>query len=259
MPPAVALATGRRSWTRRWILLALALPAAICAVDASAVAAGLKTVRTSIEELRPDVRLVAVSKFIPKELVLAAHDLGQVDFGENYAQELLEKAAALPRSIRWHFIGRLQSNKVKKLVAVPNLVAIETVDSPGLADRIAAAAADRSERLDLLVQVDTSNEATKGGVLPEEAASLASHIHHLDGVRMAGLMTIGALGDHSAFDRLRDTRETVAQQLKVPLDSLTLSMGMSGDFQEAIRRGATSVRVGSSIFGARPLQRPEKS
>ncbi|CAE7935401.1 unnamed protein product [Symbiodinium sp. KB8] len=149
-----------------------------------AVAEGLRKVQSCIAEAAGgrDVRLVAVSKFKAAEAVQAALDLGQVDFGENYVQELLEKASALPSNVRWHFIGRLQSNKVKKLVNIPNLVAIETVDSSALADRIASAAqaAGRGEGgidpLDLFVQVDTSNEETKGGVQPNDAPELASHI-----------------------------------------------------------------------------------
>ncbi|CAE7766397.1 unnamed protein product [Symbiodinium sp. CCMP2456] len=125
-----------------------------------AVAEGLRKVQSCIAEAAGgrDVRLVAVSKFKAAEAVQAALDLGQ---------ELVEKASALPSSVRWHFIGRLQSNKVKKLVNIPNLVAIETVDSSPLADRIASAAqaAGRGEGgidpLDLFVQVDTSNEETK--------------------------------------------------------------------------------------------------
>ncbi|CAE6954973.1 Plpbp [Symbiodinium sp. CCMP2592] len=159
----------------------------------------------------------------------------------------------------WHFIGRLQSNKVKKLLSIPNLVAIETVDSSSLADRIASAAqaAGRGMRgidpLDLFIQVDTSNEETKGGVQPSDAPNLASHIAACGrSVRLAGLMTIGAPGDMGAFDRLHAARSAVAAALGVPDKELGLSMGMSGDFQEAIRKGATSVRVGSLIFGSRP-------
>eukprot|EP00913_Durusdinium_trenchii_P003134 g2896.t1 len=164
-------------------------------------------------------RLIAVSKFIPSDLVKEAHDAGQVDFGENYVQELLEKSATLPQTIRWHFIGRLQSNKVKKLLDVPNLVSIETVDSAALAERTpptALVASGRVEQvLDLSIQVDTSNEATKGGVSPDAALPLAEHVAALSPhVRLAGLMTIGAPGDLSAFERLHQLRHRIAQQLQ---------------------------------------------
>ncbi|CAE7715993.1 Plpbp, partial [Symbiodinium pilosum] len=154
--------------------------------------------------------------------------------------------------------------QVKKLVSLPNLVAIETVDSASLADKIAAAAegAGRgeggSDPVELFIQVDTSNEETKGGVQPKEAAELASHIASCgSSVRFAGLMTIGAPGDLGAFDRLRAARDEVAATLGVPEDEIRLSMGMSGDFEEAIRKGATSVRVGSLIFGSRPAARQQ--
>ncbi|CAL1128199.1 unnamed protein product [Cladocopium goreaui] len=257
--------TSNRSWVRqtsRFLLLVLAVT---CLrghpQQALAVEEALQAVKSSISDAAGprDVRLIAVSKFIPADVIRTAHDAGQVDFGENYVQELLDKAAELPNSIRWHFIGRLQSNKVKKLLELPNLVSIETVDSANLAKRIANVAADaRTEPLDLSIQVDTSNEETKGGVQPQDAMDLAESIVNLGSVRLAGLMTIGAAGDLSAFDRLKDLRRKMAKHLQVPEESLQLSMGMSGDFKEAIKRGATSVRVGSSIFGARPLTRPPR-
>eukprot|EP00435_Cladocopium_sp_Y103_P029168 s286_g7.t1 len=257
--------TSNRSYVRqtsRFLLLVLVVTCLRGHLQqALAVEEALQAVKSSISAAGPrHVRLIAVSKFIPADVIRTAHDAGQVDFGENYVQELLDKAAELPNSIRWHFIGRLQSNKVKKLLELPNLVSIETVDSANLAKRIATVAADtRTEPLDLSIQVDTSNEETKGGVKPDDATDLAESIVNLgSSVRLAGLMTIGAPGDLTAFDRLKDVRTKLAEHLQVPEESLQLSMGMSGDFIEAIKRGATSVRVGSSIFGARPLSRPPR-
>jgi len=235
-------------------------------VDPGAVAAALHDVQARVSAAaagRP-VQLVAVSKTKPAAAVAAALDAGQVVFGENYVQELLDKAPLVPINARWHFIGRLQSNKARKIVAsVPNLAAIETVDSVSLADKLAAAAAASgrgagdSPAIDAYVQVDTSGEDTKGGVAPSEAPALAAHIAAkcAPGLRFAGLMTIGAVGDLGAFDTLVATRETVARELGIPAEEVGLSMGMSGDFEEAIRRGATSVRVGSQIFGARAPKR----
>ncbi|CAE8685147.1 unnamed protein product, partial [Polarella glacialis] len=194
--------------------------------DVPDVGAALAAVLTSIrdEAAERPVRLVAVSKFQSAAAVQSAHEAGQVDFGENYVQELVQKVAELPQSIRWHFIGKLQSNKVRKLLqGAPQLTAIETVDSAGLADRICTVALELGRGigdvlpLDIFVQVDTSGEATKGGVMPGDANALAAHIVQKCGpsLRLAGLMTIGAPGDDSAFDRLRDARDRVAAEIGV--------------------------------------------
>jgi len=232
-------------------------------VDAEAVARALEGVQARIRAASAErpVQLVAVSKFKPAAAVAAALEAGQLVFGENYVQELLDKAPMVSEDARWHFIGKLQSNKARKLVAgVPNLVAVETVDSASLADKLAAAAAaigrgsGASPPLDAYVQVDTSGEDSKGGVPPSEAPALAAHVAERcgPGLRFAGLMTIGAPGDLSAFETLAAAREAVAKELGMPAEEVGLSMGMSGDYEEAIQRGATSVRVGSQIFGARP-------
>jgi len=218
---------------------------------------------TAAAERESAPRLVAVSKTKPPELLLEAYDAGVRDFGENYVQELVDKAPVLPSDVRWRFIGKLQSNKAKVLVhGVPNLAAVETVDSVKLADRLQKAIEQlekpRTAPLDVLLQVNTSPwEGTKSGVLAEDAASLASHIaSSCRGLRFAGLMTIGAPGDDSCFETLRTCRETVASELGVPPDALELSMGMSGDFEAATAAGSTSVRVGSSIFGSRQYPAP---
>jgi PLP dependent protein len=201
------------------------------------------------------IKLVAVSKTKPPADILALYQSGHRDFGENYFQELLEKAEQLPGDIRWHFIGHLQSAKAPKLVkSVANLAVVETVDSLKLAKKLdnACEAAERSE-LDIYVQVDTSGEDAKSGVPPSEAPGLAQSIQNeCKRLRIKGLMTIGAPGDLSCFDRLVETRAEVAAALGLAdPNALGLSMGMSGDFEDAIARGATSVRVGSTIFGAR--------
>lgn len=206
-------------------------------------------------------RLVAVSKTKPNELILEAYDAGQRDFGENYVQELVGKAPQLAErapDIAWRFIGKLQSNKAKPLLqGVPGLVAVETVTSSKLADKLQTAAAavrpPRPKPLDVFLQIDTSPwEGTKNGLAPDEATAVASHIvAGCPALRLAGLMTIGAPGDSSCFDTLRACRKSLAETLGVPVESLEMSMGMSGDFEEAVRAGSTSVRVGSAIFGAR--------
>lgn len=223
----------------------------------------LASVRELLEQAahassRPAPRLVAVSKMKPAEAVRDAYEAGHRDFGENYIQELLAKAepGVLPADVRWRFIGLLQSNKVKKLVeGVPNLVAVETVGSEKLARKLdgACEGAKRETPLDVFIQVDTSGEETKGGVTPgAEAVALGRHIAEgCPRLRLAGLMTIGAPGDAGCFDTLAACRDEIAGALGLEAAALELSMGMSGDFEAAIERGSTSVRVGTSIFGAR--------
>ena len=206
------------------------------------------------------VKLVAVSKYKPAACVMELYKAGQRDFGENYVQELTSKAAVLPDDINWHFIGHLQSQKAKTLIRdVPNLALMETVDSEKIATKLNAAV-EQSERypLAVYVQVCTSNEGTKSGVDPEEVTTLCQHIvDKCPHLHLKGLMTIGAPGDYNCFDTLRECRNTISNSLGVPPESLDLSMGMSADFQEAIARGSTSVRIGSTIFGPRDYSKKE--
>lgn len=235
------------------------------ALSSTPVAEALAAIRSKVKaasasaEQPQEPRLVAVSKTKPVELLREAYDAGMRDFGENYVQELVAKAPDMPSDISWRFIGKLQSNKAKVLVSgVPSLACVETVDSKKLASKLqtAVSALDppRTMPLDVMVQVNTSPwEGTKSGVEVEEASELALHIRDAcPDLRLVGLMTIGAPGESSCFDALSDCRRVVAEALGLNSeDSLELSMGMSGDFEVAIAKGSTSVRVGSSIFGAR--------
>lgn len=174
--------------------------------------------------------------------------------GENYLQELVDKAEVLPKDIIWHFIGTLQSNKASKIITgVPNLGVIETVDSLKLARKIHhACEVCKKESVNILIQVCTSDEDTKSGVNPSELSDLVSCIlAECPRLVIKGVMTIGAPNDYTCFDSLVDCRCILANILHVSPESLVLSMGMSGDFEQAIEKGATSVRVGSSIFGER--------
>jgi hypothetical protein len=160
----------------------------------------------------------------------------------------------MPSDVKWHFIGHLQSNKAKKLVVdVPNLSIVETVDSHKLAKKLNDAAADINRGvLGIYLQINTSQEDSKSGMEAPEAPAVAKLIaSSCPKLSIQGLMTIGAPGDASCFDALVACREQVALALAVEPGSLALSMGMSGDFEAAIAKGSTSVRVGSSIFGAR--------
>ncbi|CAK0804882.1 unnamed protein product [Prorocentrum cordatum] len=213
---------------------------------------------SSAASARP-VRLVAVSKTKPVELLREAYDAGQRCFGENYVQELVDKAPLMPSDTQWHFVGRLQSNKVRALVqGCPSLACLETVSSEKLARAVDKAwlAAGAARRLPVMVQVNSSGEVQKNGVPPDEVSQLCVLIsRELRGLELAGLMTIGA-PDYSGcrtedFETLRTCRAQAAAALGVEEAALELSMGMSSDYENAILEGSTSVRVGSQIFGAR--------
>lgn len=202
-------------------------------------------------------RLVAVGKTKPVELVQEAYEAGHRDFGENYVQELLDKAPKLPEDIRWHFIGHLQSNKAKMLVeGVPSLTAIETVDSEKLANKLENALEGQSRPpLEVFVQVNTSGEESKYGVEPSDVVSLAKYIKEsCPHLKFSGLMTIG-MQDYTSrpenFQSLTECRAKVCEALGLKAEDVELSMGMSGDFEQAIEMGSTNVRVGSTIFGER--------
>lgn len=202
-------------------------------------------------------RLVAVSKLKPCELLQAVYDEGHRHFGENYVKELCEKAPQMPPDMKWHFIGHLQSNKCGALIkGVPSLYMVETVDKVKLANKLnnACINAGRSEKLKVLVQVNTSGEEQKSGCQPSETSEIVKHVlSSCDKLEFAGLMTIGVYGEgaEECFDVLVKCREQVAKDISVDPLALELSMGMSGDFESAIAMGSTNVRCGSTIFGAR--------
>ncbi|NXI70871.1 PLPHP protein, partial [Anseranas semipalmata] len=215
----------------------------------------------------PDVqpRLVAVSKTKPAEMVMDAYSHGQRSFGENYVQELLEKASdsrilsSCPE-IKWHFIGHLQKNNVNKLIAVPNLFMLETVDSVKLADRVNSSWQKKGspQKLKVMVQVNTSGEDSKHGLPPRDTTAAVEHvINKCPSLEFVGLMTIGSIGHDLSkgpnpdFQVLLSLRQEVCEKLNLPIEKVELSMGMSTDFQHAIEVGSTNVRIGSTIFGER--------
>jgi len=189
-----------------------------------------------------EVQLVAVSKTKPPALICEALEAGQRVFGENYAQELRDKARELD-GVEWHFIGHLQRNKVKYVAGVATLV--HTVDTLRLGRAIAQRAAGQR----VLVEVNLGEEANKSGVAPAEALSLCKELSMLD-LDVAGLMTIPPAGEAST-PYIRQLAELAAEGRSQGLPLEELSMGMSSDFEEAIAHGATLIRVGSSIFGPR--------
>ena len=205
---------------------------------------------------RPEeVRLLAISKTFSLEHIRAAVAAGQEDFGENRVQEALQKiAGSADLKIRWHLVGTLQSNKVRKVV--PHFSAIHSVDSLRLLESIDRAAAEAGATPDVLVQVDLAGEATKHGAPPAEAKEIVRAAAHCHAARAVGLMTVPPFFDDPEdvrpyFAQLRDLR---SMWLKEGLDSTMLrelSMGMSHDFDVAVQEGATIVRLGTAIFGKR--------
>ena len=220
----------------------------------------LARIRTSEQRHgRPagSVRLLAVSKTFPAEAVLAVAGWGQQAFGENYLQEALGKisacAAGRPeRSIEWHFIGALQSNKTRAVVA--HFDWVHGVDRPKLAQRLSDQRAAGQPPLNICVQVNISGEASKSGCAPDETLALMEAIAPLPGLRLRGLMALpepeaDPQVQRTAYARVRTLFEAARTRLPT-LD--TLSMGMSADFDAAIAEGATIVRIGTALFGGRP-------
>lgn len=214
-------------------------------------------IRTAAQRVgrNPDsVRLVAVSKTQPAEAVKAALEAGQQLFGENYVQEFLEKAQQLPASVEWHFIGSLQSNKVKYLAGLTTL--IHSVDRLSLAREIDRQWEKIGKPCDILLQVNISGEETKSGTTSEDLLQLARESSLLPHLRVRGLMTMPPFFDEPErvrpyFRELRRLAEVLTAEQIPGITMEELSMGMSGDFEVAIEEGATLVRVGSAIFGER--------
>lgn len=205
-----------------------------------------------------DVELVAVSKTFPVEAVREAWDAGQTLFGESRVQEAAAKIPELPGALRWHFIGHLQKNKVRR--ALPLFELFHGVDSLELARDIDRIAAEEGIFPRVLLEVNIAGEASKFGFRPDALERELDTLLALPRLQVEGLMTIAPYADepeHSRpfFRELRELRDRLAASSGVPLT--TLSMGMSGDFEIAIEEGATLVRVGTAIFGSRPKKAAE--
>jgi len=203
---------------------------------------------------REDVRLIAVSKTKPVELLREAYDAGIRDFGENKVQELMEKIPALPSDIRWHMIGHLQRNKVKYIIDKVHL--IHSVDSLRLAEEISREAVKRGLTVDILIEVNIAEEESKFGAGAQEACELVRQIAALPGIRIRGLMTIAPFTQNAEenrvfFKKLRQLAVDIAEKNIDNVSMDALSMGMTGDYSVAVEEGATYVRVGTGIFGER--------
>jgi pyridoxal phosphate enzyme (YggS family) len=201
------------------------------------------------------VRLVAVSKTMDADRVAQAIDAGAAILGENYIQEARNKFNALyDRPVRWHFIGHLQSNKAKYAVRIFDL--IHSVDSFKLAGALDKEARKNDKVQDILVQVNISREETKSGIEETEAVDLVTRVNGLKNVQIKGLMTMPPFFDQPEkarpyFRRLARLRERIISSGIPGAGMEELSMGMTGDFEVAIEEGATLVRIGTAIFGAR--------
>lgn len=199
------------------------------------------------------VGLVAVSKTHPAGSVREAFEAGQAVFGENRVQELLAKAPLLPAAVRWHLIGHLQKNKIRKIL--PAVELLHGVDTAELAADIDRVAAELGLFPRVLLEVNVSGEASKFGFQPEVLTVQMDTLLALPRVQVEGLMTMAPYSDdpetaRPVFAALRQLRDNLEQKTGTPLP--VLSMGMSGDFEVAIEEGSTLVRVGSALFGSRP-------
>jgi PLP dependent protein len=214
-------------------------------ISAAAVAAGRDPA---------SVRLVAVSKTRPAADIIAAYQAGQTVFGENYIQELVTKLAEVHEAVQWHVIGHLQSNKVKYIAG--QVAMIHSVDRLSLAQEIDRQWGRLGKVCDVLIQVNISGEATKSGTTEAGAIQLVRECALLPHIRVKGLMTMPPFFDdpdaaRPYFAELRRLSHAVDAERIAGVDMAELSMGMSGDFEAAVQEGATLVRIGTAIFGAR--------
>ena len=227
----------------------------------------MRTVAENLEEIRGriahaaaragrragDIRLVAVSKTHPAEKIREAFESGQLVFGESRVQEALPKLDALPPEIAWHFIGHLQTNKIRKVVG--RFALFHGVDNTNLALQMNRIAGEIGTTADVLLEVNVSGEESKFGFDPEALSMALGQLLPLPFLRIRGLMSMAPYSDNPEearpfFAKLRHLRDRLASETGHPLAEL--SMGMSGDFEQGIAEGATIVRVGSAIFGDRP-------
>jgi len=199
-----------------------------------------------------EITLVAVAKTFPAERISEAVGAGIADIGENYVQEIREKREVLlDRPIRWHFVGHLQSNKVKYIA--PWISCIHSVDSPGIGEEISRQFERHGRRAAVLVEVNSTGEKSKFGVTPENAGELVARLSEFRGIDVRGLMTIGPFlpdpeASRPAFRMLNELRMKLSEGGAMLTEC---SMGMTNDFEVAIEEGATLVRIGTAIFGKR--------
>ena len=203
------------------------------------------------EELSGRAEIVAASKARAAGEILEAIEGGITIIGENYIQEAEEKFNAIGKKVKWHLIGSLQKNKVKRAVRIFDM--IETVDSFEIADAIDRACAGTGRVMPVLIEINSGKEKNKSGVMPEEAEELVKRILELKNIKIEGLMTMGPLllaaEDYRPY--FKNTKQ-LFDKIKSSADMKYLSMGMSGSYRVAAQEGANLVRIGTAIFGPRP-------
>ena len=214
------------------------------------IRAGIDHACAAVRRDPSEVTLVAASKTVPIDPIRWACEAGVTDFGENYVKELREKRSAVAGA-RWHFIGRLQTNSAHHVAALADVV--QTIAGGHAMERLARRAIEAGRRIDVLIEVDLTNERT--GVPPEKAPDLADQVATAEGLRLVGLMTLPPMPERPEdarpfFARLRELRDRIRERHP---EVLELSMGMSLDYQVAVEEGATMVRVGTALFGPRAL------
>ncbi len=221
----------------------------------------IKTVTENIREAAAgcgrdssEITLIAVSKTKPVSMIEEAYSCGCRDFGENKVQELCDKYEVLPKDIRWHLIGHLQRNKVKYVVDKAAL--IHSVDSLRLAQEIQKEAEKKQVHADILIEVNVAGEESKFGVSLEETEALVREIARFSRVHIRGLMTIAPIAEHPEdnavyFSKLKQLSVDIMEKNIDNVNMNVLSMGMTGDYIQAVHNGATLVRVGTGIFGER--------
>jgi pyridoxal phosphate enzyme (YggS family) len=217
--------------------------------------------KSIIKELESGVQLISVSKTQPAAVIRELYDLGQKDFGENYVQELTEKHELLPKDIRWHFIGHLQSNKVKFIA--PFVELIHSVDSVKLLEEINKQAKKINRIINCLLQVHIASEETKFGLNEEELSTLIERVNtnkdQFKNVKVCGLMGMASFTDdiekvRNEFKYLKSLFNKYSQSSTINYQLSTLSMGMSADYKIAVEEGSNMVRIGSLVFGERNYQ-----
>ncbi len=202
-----------------------------------------------------EITLVAVSKTYPVEAIRELYDLGHRDFGESRWQEAQPKIDALPPDITWHFIGHLQSNKIKDILKC-NVACIQSLDRFDLAEKLHQRLQAEGKTIEVFIQVNTSDEESKFGASPESAIELVKQVAQLEALKVKGLMTIGLFSYETekvraCFRLLKSIQQQIIGLKISNVEMNELSMGMSGDMETAIEEGATIIRVGTAVFGQR--------
>ena len=218
------------------------------------VSENIKKICEKVGRKPEEVRLIAVSKTKPIEMLLEAYEYGCREFGENKVQELVDKYEQMPKDVKWHMIGHLQRNKVKYIV--DKVVLIHSVDSLKLAEEISREALKKQVEVSILIEINIAGEESKFGIKPDEAVDMVKAIALLPNIQIEGLMTIAPYVENPEenrqyFAQLKELSVDISLKNIDNVNMNVLSMGMSGDYMVAVEEGATCVRVGTGIFGER--------